>query len=124
MIQSEIIKNRISVGNLILKVVINKVPVSNAIALFPKKISDINIKCAFDALVHYEADEDFRRKSSEYAQVQDEYLLSIARTLRDGNSLPKNIIIEYNKFYKDVLISPKETFFTSFTKSIKRMINF
>ena len=120
----KVIENRIKVGNLILRAVLNKTPVSQLLSIFPKPINDINLKCAFDALVHYEADEDFRSKSSEYAQIQDEYMIEIARTLREGKTLPQNIISEYNKYYKDILISPKETFFTSFINKIKRVINF
>ena len=80
------------VSNLILDVLTSKITVSQALSSFPPTENDINLKCAFDALVHYEADEEYRLKVKDYAIIQDEYLEHIAQTLKQGQPLAKNII--------------------------------
>ncbi|MBQ8476193.1 hypothetical protein IJ531_03930, partial [bacterium] len=83
------------VSELILGVLTSKITVLDALSRFPKNDSDINLKCAFDAIAHYEADEDLRKNEPDYAIVQDEYLEHIAQTLAKGEQLSKNIIDEY-----------------------------
>jgi len=102
----------------------SKITVSEALEQFPKNNSDINIKCAFDALVYCEADEDYRAKVAGYAEVQDEYLAQIARTLAKNEPLNQNIIKRYLEYNKDNLIFSKEKGFRGFIKYIKRMVNF
>ena len=112
------------VSKLIYDVLASKITVSEALAKFPKNNKDINIKCAFDALVYMEADEEYRAKIKGYAQVQDEYLAQIADILAKGENLPRNVIERYMKYNKDNLISGKEKNFKGFINYIKRMINF
>ena len=111
-------------SNLILDVLLSKKTTSQALSEFPKNNHDINLKCAFDALVHYEADEDIRQKSADYVQIQDEYLEFIARTLARKEPLPQNVISRYYKYHKDNLISGSDKGFKSFMNYVKRMINF
>ena len=58
----KIYKNRLFVSDLIFDVLTDKITVLEALSRFPKDNNDINIKCAFDALAHREADEDMRQK--------------------------------------------------------------
>ena len=60
------------ISQLILDVLTSKITVNEALSKFPKTNNDINIKCAFDALMHYEADEEYRLKVKDYAQLQDD----------------------------------------------------
>ena len=120
----QIYRNRLLVADLINDVLDSKLCVQQALNQFPDEKNDINIKCAFDALMYREADEDLRAKVKGYANVQDRYLALIAKILKENQVLPKNIIQRYLKFHKDDIISEKETNFKTFLKKIKRMINF
>ena len=74
------------IAGLIKRVLISEISVQHALTQFPlDEENDINIKCAFDALMHYEADEDIRSKDNEYAQLQNEYLEFLADTLEKGD---------------------------------------
>lgn len=117
--------DKVVVSELIFDVLAEKKTVLQALSLFPKNTQDINIKCAFDALVHREADEDLRKKVKGYALVQDEYLLDIAEILKKNRDLPKNIIAKYLKFHKDNLLGGDGRMsIKNILKNIKRMINF
>lgn len=120
----KIYRNRLKVADLITDVLSDKITVAQALSEFPKDKSDINIKCAFDALMHREADEDLRAKISGYALVQDDYLADFAVLLKKNKALPKNIIQKYIKFHEDDLISDDEITLKNVLKKMKRMINF
>ena len=83
----KIYKNRLFVASLIEDVLSEKISVLDALSKFPKDKNDINIKCAFDALVHREADEDLRRKIRDYAITQDEFLEDLAYILKENQML-------------------------------------
>lgn len=117
-------ENRLLVAELIEQVLLDKLKTSEALSKFPKVKSDINIKCAFDALVHREADEDLRKKISDYAMVQDNYLIEISKFLKENEPLPQNIIAEYLKYHSDNLIWGEDKGFKNIFKKLKRMINF
>lgn len=91
---------RILVSELIRKVLIGELTVRDAIINFPANTNDKSIDAAFHALVHYEADEDFRKKDIMYKEEQDDYLTLIFQTLETGEPLPDNIIRNYEKYYK------------------------
>ena len=93
------LNNRKFVGRLVYSVLTSRRSVREAIALFPDSM-DKNIECAYHALVHYEADEDMRYKDIEYRDEQDDYLEFIAQTLVEGKELPRNIIADYEEYYK------------------------
>ena len=122
--QLKIYQNRLLVADLINDVVLGKICVSYALELFPKDKTDINLKCAFDALMHREADEDLRAKVRDYAQVQDEFLADLAHILRENDKLPQNIIDEYQKYHNENLMGDWEKPLKSILKNFKRMINF
>ena len=117
----EDINNRKFVGRLIDSVLTERKNVREAIKLFPDS-SDVNIICAYHALIHYAADEDMRYKDIEYKEVQDDYLEFLAQTLCEGNFLPKNIIEEYEPFYKGIS-RPWSSGIKGFWKEFQRFIN-
>ena len=96
---SQEINNRKFVGRLIYSVLAERRCVREALKLFPDS-QDKNIECAYHALVHYEADEDLRYHDIEYKEEQNDYLEFIAETLTSGNDLPRNIIADYETYYK------------------------
>lgn len=117
-------KNRMLVANLIEEVLTNKKTVQSALKEFPHDSHDINIKCAFDALMYRDADEDLRRRIKDYARVQDDYLVEIANILKKNQLLPNNVIARYLKYHKEDLISHDDGSFKSALEKLKRMINF
>lgn len=114
-------KDRKYVGRLIFSVLTEYRNVREAIKLFPRT-KDVNIECAYHALVHYEADEEIRYKDIEYREAQDEYLEFLAQTLSEGKDLPKNIIEEYKPYYKGVSHLWQKGF-KGFWEEFKRFIN-
>ena len=116
-----IFQDRARVGRLIIAVLTNQKKVRDALLLFPES-EDKNIKCAYHALVHYEADEDLRYKDIEYREEQDDYLEFIAQYLIQGKELPKNIIGDYEDYYKDIA-HKWQGGFKGFLKEFLRFIN-
>ena len=115
------INNRKFVGRLIYAVLTERKNVREAIKLFPET-KDLNIECAYHALVHYAADEEIRYRDIEYREAQDDYLEFLAQTLSEGNYLPKNIIEEYKPYYKGTAKLWQEGF-QGFLKEFRRFIN-
>lgn len=120
----KIYQNRLLVSDLIVNVLCGKITVSQALSAFPKEKNDINIKCAFDALMHREADEDLRSKIEGYADVQDEFLADLASILKENQKLPQNIIEQYQKYHSENLMGEWDKPLKSILKNFKRMINF
>lgn len=120
----KIYQNRLLVSDLIYEVLKGKISVNQALNSFPKEKNDINIKCAFDALMHREADEDYRKKVQGYADVQDEFLADLADILKENEKLPQNIIEQYQKYHAENLMGEWEKPLKSILKNFKRMINF
>lgn len=122
--QLKIYQNRLLVSDLIIQVLKDKITVSQAISAFPKEKNDINIKCALDALIYREADEDLRKKVSGYKETQDEFLYALASILKENEKLPKNIIEQYQKYHSENLMGEWDKPLKSILKNFKRMINF
>ncbi len=114
---------RVFVSELIRKVLVGELTVRNAITLFPADTKDKSIEAAFHALVHYEADEDIRRRDILYRDEQDDYLTLIFQTLEQGKSLPDNIIRNYEKYYKSADI-PRPNDFRSNVIRFWRFLTF
>lgn len=110
------------VAALIIKVITGQMLVRDAILHFPKDSQDVNIVTAYHALVHYEADEDFRTQDSEYREEQNNYLIFIAEILNNGKELPKNIIKEYEPYYT-VRRMPTTTRFKNVLKLLCKFLN-
>lgn len=117
----EDIQNRKYVGRLVYSVLAERINVREAIKMLPLT-EDKSIECAYHALVHYAADEDLRYKDYDYRQEQDDYLEFIAETLSQGKSLPRNIIAEYEPYYKGVSHKWQDGF-KGFLKEFLRGIN-
>jgi len=118
--KNSLIKNRIFVSDLIKKVLLSEMTVSDALKSFPKT-DDKSIIASFYALAHIEADEDLRLDSN-YKDEQDEYLIHLSQILDRGDSLPQNIITSYEKYYKDSPIYPEMTK-ENIIKRLKKNIN-
>ena len=110
------------VANLIRQVLISRVCVREAILNFPRDTEDKSIHAAYHALVHYEADEDLRRRDELYKEQQDDYLEFISQTLEQGLDLPDNIIKNYEKYYNCANIL-HENNSKGFFKSFFRILN-
>ena len=117
----EDLNNRKFVGRLVYSVLTERRSVREAIKLFPDT-QDKNIECAYHALVHYEADEDMRYQDYEYRDEQNDYLEFIAETLSAGKELPRNIVADYEAYYKGIA-KPWATNMQGFFKEFLRFIN-
>ena len=115
-------KERILTAELIRKVLISQLCVREAIKQFPRDVEDESIDAAYHALVHYEADEDLRRRDELYREEQDDYLEFIAYTLESGENLPENIIKNYKKYYSCANILHEENS-RGFFKGFFRFLN-
>ena len=113
--------NRKFVGRLIFAVLTERKTVREALLLFPES-KDKNIECAYHALVHYEADAEIRYQDIEYREAQDDYLEFMAQTLVDGKVLPRNVIADYENYYKGIS-KPWQNGFKGFLKEILRFVN-
>ena len=115
------LKDRKFVGRLIYSVLTGQKSVREAIMLFPDT-RDKNIECAYHALVHYEADEEMRYMDIEYREEQDDYLEFIGETLSAGKELPRNIIADYEEYYKGIA-KPWVNGIKGFWKEFSRFVN-
>ena len=95
------LQERLLVAELVRKALIGFISVREALLNFPPDSKDKSIQAAFHALVHFEADEDLRRRDILYKEEQDEYLEMISQILESGEDLPDNIIRNYEKYYKE-----------------------
>ena len=118
---SQELNNRKFVGRLVYSVLTERRCVREALKLFPDSM-DKNIECAYHALVHFEADENLRYQDIEYREAQNDYLEEIAQTLSAGKELPRNIIADYEDYYKGTA-SLWKSGFSGFLKEFKRFIN-
>ena len=118
---SEELNNRKFVGRLVYSVLTERRCVREALKLFPDSM-DKNIECAYHALVHFEADEELRYQDIEYKEEQNDYLEFIAETLVAGKELPRNIIADYEDYYKGTATLWKNGW-NGFLKEFKRFIN-
>ena len=118
---TEEIINRKFVGRLVYSVLTEQKCVREALKLFPES-NDKNLECAYHALVHFEADEELRYQDIEYREAQNDYLEEIAQTLSAGKELPRNIIADYEEYYKGTAKLWKSGW-QGFVKEFKRFIN-
>ena len=107
------------VSSLILGVLSGRIGVLEALKRFPKDRYNPTIKCCWHALVHYEADEDLRRKDADYKREQDDYLLMLSEMLDRGEDVPQNILDEYEKYHGDTMMPYGESFGEKFLSLFK-----
>lgn len=113
--------DRKTVANLLRYVRLGKCTVREALLLYPKDTTDESLIAAMHALIHYEADEDLRKRDSLYKEEQDDYIEFLSYILDRGEDLPENIITNYKKFYDTAPILHKNTpggFFKGFWKTL------
>lgn len=122
MVKKEYKEERKNVSRLIYLVLADLSSVREAILKFPKDVNDSSIKTAYHALIHREADEDFRKQNLDYKDEQDDYLEFIAQILQEGDALPKNIIKSYEKYYKDI-DTPRSESMKGLIKSLCKFLN-
>ncbi len=106
---SDITDARKKTAKILVDVILGKISVSEALKIFPREIDDPSVKTCFHILVHFESDEDLRKKDPLYKETQDEFIVETAETLLKGESLPVNIIKEYQDFYGNDLFYRKMT---------------
>lgn len=116
------IEERKNVAQLIRSVLIGRFCVREAINQFPHNAEDESIQASYHALVHFEADEDLRRRDVLYKEEQDSYLMMLAEILESGEDLPFNIINSYKEFYKSANI-PTGNDWKGKLKSFFKMLN-
>ena len=78
------IENRRLCARLIQEVLAGRRITREALKRFPKGEKDKSIMAAYHALIHYEADEDIRKRDPEFKEEQDLYLKSLADILLTG----------------------------------------
>jgi len=122
MVKKNYKEERKIVSRLIYMVLAETMHVRDAILKFPRGANDPSIKAAYHALIHFEADEEFRKKDLEYREEQDDYLEFIAQILQDGKPLPQNVIKSYDKYYKNIDIPQSENM-KGLIKSLCRFLN-
>ena len=81
--------------------------VRQALQMYPKDTPDESLIAAYHALIHYEADEDLRRRDPLYKEEQDDYIEFLSYTLKKGEDLPANIIANYKNYYESAPILHK-----------------
>lgn len=115
------ISDRKTVADLLRRVRLGYCSVRDALMLYPKDTTDESLIAAYHALIHYEADEDIRRRDSLYKEEQDDYIEFLSYLLDRGEDLPENIIANYKKYYESAPILHKNTpagFFKGFWKTL------
>lgn len=102
MVKKDYKEERKQVSRLIYMVLTENLSVREALLRFPKDSDDNSIKATYHALIHFEADEDLRRRDDVYKDEQNDYLEFIAQILQVGDPIPQNIIKSYDKYYKNI----------------------
>lgn len=114
--------DRALVADLIRQVLISRMCVREAVLNFPRDTEDKSIHAVYHALVHYEADEDLRKRDEVYRDEQDDYLEFLAELMERGEDIPENIIQNYENYYACANI-PHEENSKGFLKSFFRFLN-
>ena len=114
-------ENRKLCARLINEVLAGRRITREALKRFPKSETDTSVIAVYHALIHYEADEELRKRDVEYKEEQDLYLKSLADILLTGNPLPENIINSYEEFYSGTVL-PEGKGFKNWIKSLFRFI--
>lgn len=116
------IEDRIYVSGLLRSVRIGTCKVHQALLNYPKDTDDESLIAVYHALIHYEADEDLRRRDLLYKEEQDDYIEFLSQVLEKGEDLPQNIIDNYKKFYETAPILHKNDT-KGFLKSFFKILN-
>ena len=104
----DFLTDRKTVANLLRSVRLGNCSVREARLLYPNGTTDESLVAAYHALIHYEADEDLRRRDPLYKEEQDDYIEFLSYILDRGEDLPSNIIANYKKYYDSAPILHKD----------------
>ena len=115
-------EDRVFVAKLLRSVRIGNCGVREALMQYPRDTDDESLIAVYHALIHYEADEDLRRRDALYREEQDDYIESLSYILEKGEDLPQNIIDNYKKYYDTVQILHKKDI-RGFLKSFFKILN-
>lgn len=115
-------EDRVFVAKLLRNVRIGNCGVREALMQYPRDTDDESLIAVYHALIHYEADEDLRRRDALYREEQDDYIESLSYILEKGEDLPQNIIDNYKKYYDTVPILHKKDI-RGFLKSFFKILN-
>ena len=115
-------EDRVFVAKLLRSVRIGNCGVREALMQYPRDTDDESLIAVYHALIHYEADEDLRRRDALYREEQDDYIESLSYILEKGEDLPQNIIDNYKKYYDTVTILKKKDI-RGFLKSFFKILN-
>lgn len=113
------LEDRVFVSKLLRSVRIGDCCVREALLQYPKDTTDESLIAVYQALIHYEADEDLRRRDALYKEEQDDYIEFLSYILEKGDDLPQNIIDNYKKYYESAPVLHKRDlrgFFKGFFK--------
>jgi len=116
-----IIDDRKQAARLLHNVRLGYCTVREALNLYPKDITDDSLIAAYHALIHYEADEDIRRRDELYREEQNDYIEFLSYILDRGEDLPQNIIDNYKKYYDSAPVLHEKSvsgFFKGFWKNL------
>ncbi len=116
------LESRKKVAELLRNVRLGQMHVREALLAFPDETDDKSIMASYHALVHYEADEDLRRRDDLYREEQDDYIEFLSYIMDRGEDLPENIIKSYEKYYKSANI-PHSKDTKGFMESFFRFLN-
>ncbi len=114
-------KAREAVGQLLFSVITKQITPFEAVKYFPKNMEDTSLKIAWHALLHFDADEEMRLNDAAFAQEQFQYIEMLAKILSGGNSLPQNMLDDYEYLYKETVM-PKRYDFFGILKSFFRFL--
>ena len=113
------ISDRKTVADLLRRVRLGYCSVRDALMLYPKDTTDESLIAAYHALIHYEADEDIRRRDSLYKEEQDDYIEFLSYLLDRGedrlkilSQTIKNTMNQHQFFTK----TPQQDFSKDFGK--------
>lgn len=116
------IEDRVFVSKLLRGVRIGTCDIRAALLQYPKDTADDSLIAVYHALIHYEADEDLRRRDELYKQEQDDYIEFLSQVLEKGEDLPQNIIDNYKKYYETApILHNKDT--RGFLRSFFKVLN-
>ena len=109
---ADILKNRYKASHLIEAVIDEEIEARIALNSWPDEPigKDTSLDIAYQALWHFEADEDQQQSELFYMDTQIELLKQISRKLAKGETLPTYIIKNYDMDHCTEFYKPKGMF--------------
>lgn len=101
-LEAQVLRNRLSAGNLLDAVLDERMEARQAIVRWPEagECPDSSLEVAYQALWHFESDEDRQRGELFYMDAQFELLSQMARYLQAGKPLPPYMLKAYSPDYR------------------------